>query len=189
MIIAMSCALALILWPSASRTTSSTVAAGIEALVSARSRDGPRGNEQLSLQPNQRAAEVRLLAACLDAGLSPITALEAVASISPIPHWSSVTTMLTVGVDPATAWRRLAEVPGLEDMSVVARNALRSGAAMSKGCVRIAEQLEEKARDESVARAEKAGVLIAAPLSLCFLPAFIVLGLIPLIINLGATVF
>ena len=35
------------------------------------------------------------------------------------------------------------------------------------------------------ARAERAGVLIALPLTACFLPAFLVLGLAPVVISLG----
>ncbi|MDU6013102.1 MAG: type II secretion system F family protein, partial [Corynebacterium sp.] len=34
--------------------------------------------------------------------------------------------------------------------------------------------------------AERAGVFIALPLAVCFLPAFIVLGLAPVVISLGA---
>ena len=38
---------------------------------------------------------------------------------------------------------------------------------------------------QATARAERAGVLIALPLTLCFLPAFLVLGLAPVVISLG----
>ena len=35
------------------------------------------------------------------------------------------------------------------------------------------------------ARADRAGVLISLPLALCFLPAFIVLGLVPIVVSLS----
>jgi pilus assembly protein TadC len=38
------------------------------------------------------------------------------------------------------------------------------------------------------ARAQRAGVLIAAPLGLCFLPAFLVLGVVPVVIGLAGEV-
>ena len=43
------------------------------------------------------------------------------------------------------------------------------------------------AGDAAEATAERAGVLIAGPLALCFLPAFVVLGLIPTIAGLAGT--
>lgn len=186
-------AAALILWPQASRSAQMS----LDQPPFARSRDGPtepgvwarvlRGSKD-STDLLDRASELRLLSACLNAGLSPATAAEAVASTTEAKAWSRLATMLAVGVPPKVAWGELASVSGLEEIAVVARNASRSGAAMSAGCVRIAEQLEQRAQDAAVARAEKAGVMIAAPLSLCFLPAFIVLGLVPLIFNLGLNV-
>ena len=41
------------------------------------------------------------------------------------------------------------------------------------------------AGDAAEATAERAGVLIAGPLALCFLPAFVVLGLLPTIAGLA----
>lgn len=183
-----SLASALILWPVNTRRLT-----GREAMEQ-RPRDGPLWWSSLRLgsnsntDPLSRASELRLLAACLNAGLSPVTAVEAVASTAESPAWSRLATLLSVGVPPATAWGELACEPGFEEVAVVARNASRSGAAMSSGCIRIAQQLEEQAQDVAVARAEKASVMIAVPLSLCFLPAFIVLGLVPLIFNLGLNV-
>ena len=42
--------------------------------------------------------------------------------------------------------------------------------------------------DAAEARAQRAGVLIAAPLGLCFLPAFLVLGVAPVVIGLAGEV-
>lgn len=186
-------AAALFVWP---QSTRSALIVGDQSPV-VRPRDGPpepslwakalRGSRD-SAELLDRASELRLLSACLTAGLSPATAAEAVASTTEVMAWSRLATMLAVGVPSQAAWAELALVPGLEEIAVVARNASRSGAAMSAGCARIAQQLEQQAQDAAVARAEKAGVMIAAPLSLCFLPAFIVLGLVPLIFNLGLTV-
>ena len=39
--------------------------------------------------------------------------------------------------------------------------------------------------DAAEARAQRAGVLIAAPLGLCFLPAFVLVGIVPLVATLG----
>jgi hypothetical protein len=39
--------------------------------------------------------------------------------------------------------------------------------------------------DTAQARAQRAGVLVAGPLGLCFLPAFLVLGIAPVVIGLA----
>ena len=43
----------------------------------------------------------------------------------------------------------------------------------------------ERAR---AAEAERAGVLIALPMTLCYLPAFFLLGLAPMVISLGTSI-
>ena len=41
----------------------------------------------------------------------------------------------------------------------------------------------------AVAAAERAGVLIAGPLGLCFLPAFVCLGIVPVVAGLAGDIF
>mgnify|MGYP001942212230 FL=1 len=60
-----------------------------------------------------------------------------------------------------------------------------SGAALAQGCERIASNLRADAADHAKTKAERAGVLIAIPLTAFFLPAFFVLGLAPVVISLG----
>ena len=40
-------------------------------------------------------------------------------------------------------------------------------------------------RDAVEARAERAGVLVTGPLGLCFLPAFLALGIVPVVVGLA----
>ncbi|SLJ82662.1 putative alanine-rich membrane protein [Mycobacteroides abscessus subsp. abscessus] len=42
--------------------------------------------------------------------------------------------------------------------------------------------------DAAAARAERAGVLISGPLGLCFLPAFLCLGIVPVVVGLAGRV-
>ena len=44
-----------------------------------------------------------------------------------------------------------------------------------------------RAHDDAHARAERAGVLVSGPLGLCFLPAFVCLGIVPVVIGLAGT--
>ncbi|MDQ4104368.1 MAG: type II secretion system F family protein, partial [Actinomycetota bacterium] len=58
--------------------------------------------------------------------------------------------------------------------------------ALAESLTRLAADMRASAREQSEVRAQRAGVLIAAPLGLCFLPAFLALGVIPVLIGLAA---
>ena len=49
--------------------------------------------------------------------------------------------------------------------------------------------MRRDAEHRAAAAAERAGVLIAGPLGLCFLPAFICVGVVPVVIGLAGDVF
>lgn len=147
-------------------------------------RDGP--------QAFQTAAELEIYAACMDAGLAPAaaaTALAGVAEPSTSRVWAHVGALLALGVPAHRAWDEAADIPGLTDLARIARLADQSGGATADATRRIAHGLRAEASDKSTARAERASVLIAIPLTACFLPAFLVLGLAPVIISLAATMF
>lgn len=85
----------------------------------------------------------------------------------------------------SSAWQVLAAQECLVDLVRLAKLSSDSGTAMASGCHRVAAQLRADAAAQATAKAERAGVFIAAPLAVCFLPAFLVLGLVPVIISLG----
>ncbi|MDO5668500.1 MAG: type II secretion system F family protein [Corynebacterium sp.] len=154
-------------------------------------RDGPAPRWRRQAPPDHLAiaADLDLYAACLHAGLSPAAASAALVDVGtePTTHhaWRTVAALLAIGVPAQRAWAEVAEVPGLQDLAALATMSERSGAAMSQACERIATGLRDSATAQATARAERAGVLIALPLTLCFLPAFLVLGLAPVVISLG----
>lgn len=134
------------------------------------------------------AADVSLYAACIRAGLSTVAATGAVAEAAgpeTAAKWQQVCALLSVGVDPHQAWSAMDGVPGLGELAGITRMSQRSGAAIASGCERIADTLREDAADGAKAAAERAGVFIALPLAVCFLPGFILLGLAPVVISLG----
>ena len=53
----------------------------------------------------------------------------------------------------------------------------------------LAEQSRQDATHAAAAAAERASVLIAGPLGLCFLPAFVCLGVVPVVAGLAGAVF
>ena len=78
-------------------------------------------------------------------------------------------------------------MPGGVDLAHLVTLSNSSGAALAESCARIAKRLREEASDAATAKAERAGVLIAIPLTAFFLPAFFALGLAPVVISLGAS--
>ena len=54
---------------------------------------------------------------------------------------------------------------------------------MSEEILGLADRLRRTAGDRSRAGAERVLVAVAAPLTLCFLPAFVLVGLVPLVVG------
>jgi pilus assembly protein TadC len=98
--------------------------------------------------------------------------------------------LLALGADPATAWG--ADAPAADQRTValqrLARRSASSGAALAQGVADLADEVRHDAGDEARAAAERASVLIAGPLGLCYLPAFVCLGIVPVIAGLAADV-
>lgn len=137
------------------------------------------------------AASLDLLGACLRAGLPVSAAITAMASTAPKPMDDSlrrVADLLALGADPDVAWSEAALDPDTEALARMARRSARSGSSLSSSMAELAERSRGDAEDLAAAAAERAGVLISGPLGLCFLPAFIALGIVPVVIGLATTV-
>ncbi|MFE9582759.1 type II secretion system F family protein [Nocardia sp. NPDC006044] len=150
------------------------------------------------IDPLASASVFDLLAACLRAGLPMAGAARAVAPGAPEALAEALrraADLLALGADAATAWERAAEdkagQPGAEEVESLARMArrsARSGASLAIAVGELAEQRRAAVEDAAAARAERAGVLIGGPLGLCFLPAFVCLGIVPVVIGLAGRV-
>ncbi|MEC3955548.1 type II secretion system F family protein [Nocardia sp. CDC153] len=140
------------------------------------------------------ASTLDLLAACLRAGLPTAAAAAAVAAEAPEPLAGTLrraADLLTLGADPTMAWAQASA--GVADDSVaalarMARRSARSGAGLATAVAELAERRRGELEDAAAARAERAGVLIGGPLGLCFLPAFLCLGIVPVVIGLAGRV-
>jgi Flp pilus assembly protein TadB len=89
---------------------------------------------------------------------------------------------LRLGGDPAEAWLHVTAVAGAERLALAAVRSAHSGAALAGALVRVADDLRVDRRAAAEAAAHRAGVLVVLPLGLCFLPAFILAGLVPVIV-------
>jgi pilus assembly protein TadC len=57
--------------------------------------------------------------------------------------------------------------------------------ALAEAVAALASQCRQDAAHTAAAAAERAAVLIAGPLGLCFLPAFVCLGIVPVVAGLA----
>jgi Type II secretion system (T2SS), protein F len=153
-----------------------------------------------------------LLASCLDAGMAVGAALRAVTEVltdrdagassvgqtgavdrkglaeldrgRPLAVLDQVAAMLSLGADSETAWRIVDLGETLAPLAAAARRSAAGGGALADAAREVAEQLRQETAAESVRAAGRAGVLMTAPLGLCFLPAFLCLGLAPVVVGL-----
>jgi Flp pilus assembly protein TadB len=127
---------------------------------------------------------VDLLATALASGSSVESALAAVARAVGGPVGDELSTIghrLGLGVDAATVWRA---VSGHEQLGPFGRAALRahdSGASVALAVQRLGVELRARERAGVEARAKTVEVKAAAPLGVCFLPAFVLLGVVPMV--------
>ena len=138
--------------------------------------------------PMRLAGGWDLLAACLRSGLPVPVAMQAVSGYlppAPAAELRTIADRLALGADPDTAWEVPPNSP-LAKLARAARRSARSGAGLASVAVAIAAELRASATDLAAARGQRAGVLITGPLGLCFLPAFLALGVVPVIIGLAS---
>ncbi|WP_343599621.1 type II secretion system F family protein [Mycobacterium sp.] len=142
------------------------------------------------------ASSLDVLAVCVAAGMAVSTAAAATAVSAP-PLLARIlcraADLLALGADPATAWSAPPDLPvdldaHTEALLRLARRSADSGAALADGVAELAAQCRDDAAHGATAAAERAAVLIAGPLGLCFLPAFVCLGIIPVVAGLAGNV-
>ncbi|MGV0396926.1 type II secretion system F family protein [Corynebacterium suicordis] len=133
--------------------------------------------------PLDVACLLDVFAAALNSGL-PTNQAWAVASREGSPETTLVTALLALGAGER-AWKTLEKHSMYGPVARQAAQQSRAGTALSQGSLKHARRLRRIAKDQAVANAERILVIIAAPLTLCFLPAFILVGLIPLVVGLA----
>ena len=149
------------------------------------------GESAAVYDPLGGASALDIFAVCLSSGMAVSTAARATAPSAP-PALAQIlcraADLLALGADPATAW---APPPG-DDLDEQCRALLRlarrsaaSGAALAAGVAELAVEARHDAARAADAAAERAGVVIAGPLGVCFLPAFICLGVVPVVAGLA----
>jgi hypothetical protein len=142
-----------------------------------------------------------LLAACLASGSPPADAAEAVgtalhpadpqagpagvAAFELASRFHEVAALLRLGGSPASCWRPLGTEPGLLPLSQAATRACLTGAPPAEAVAWTADDLRAARHSAGTAAARQAGVRSVGPLTGCFLPAFLLIGVVPVVIGLA----
>jgi pilus assembly protein TadC len=123
-----------------------------------------------------------LLAACAAAGRSPGEALAVVQRAvggALGARLGEISARLLLGADPAREWARCALDPQLAGLARAMQRSAESGAPLADGLTRLAEDHRRERRTRTQVKARNVGVKAAGPLAACFLPAFMLVGVVP----------
>lgn len=127
-----------------------------------------------------------LLAACLAGGGSPVDALRAVSRAVGGPcgvRFGRVAAALAVGTPPDLAFGELGRSGPAGAAGRALCRASAGGTPVAGAVSRVAGDARRRARAEARRRARRAGVLAAGPLTTCFLPAFLLIGIVPCVVG------
>jgi Flp pilus assembly protein TadB len=98
-----------------------------------------------------------------------------------------VAALCRLGADPAQAWAGIARDGPLGPLVPVAVRSSASGSKLAAAFERLATDLRAERTAAAAVRAHRAGVSALAPLAACFLPSFVCLGVVPVIVGVART--
>ncbi|WP_253873367.1 type II secretion system F family protein [Promicromonospora umidemergens] len=146
-------------------------------VVAARGADQPGVDIQVVLE---------LVAAAVRSGAGVPRALEATAAAVGGPD-GAVLTRVAHALVLGAAWERAwADTPAaLEPMVRALRGAWLDGAAPGEALRAAGEEVRHERRGAARTAAARLGVRLVLPLGMCYLPAFVLVGLVPVLLALG----
>lgn len=134
-----------------------------------------------------------LLAVCVEAGLPLRNAVGAVAEAAQGPpaealrRWAAA---VQLGVPEDDAWSELGERhPAMAGLARELRHASGTGVALAPVLRQHAREARAGWHAAAQARARRAGVNTVLPLAVCFLPAFLLVGVVPVVGGVLARLF
>lgn len=171
-------------WPAAPAGLATALA--VAAIL--RRRDPPETEQTRRRITTDLPFAADLMVACLRAG-QPVSAATCTAATTiggPLgERLTWVSTQLRLGADPEPTWTHFGSDPSTRQLARAMIRATHSGAPVADVLTRVADEARSTSRAAAVARARRVGVTAVAPLGLCFLPAFVLLGIIPVIAGLA----
>lgn len=168
------------------------VAAGVLGYVAAGQVISPAYRRQRALLVSQLPQALDFLAVTLAAGAPIGRAMEKVAAVSP-PEAAGVLngiiSHIHVGATESEAWATIARDHPWGSVARDVARAAHSGAALVDILRAHAEDGRRHRKELLEANAKRVGVKVTMPLMLCFLPAFLALGVAPTVIGLLTNFF
>ncbi|MFJ9695858.1 type II secretion system F family protein [Kitasatospora sp. NPDC101183] len=157
----------------------------------ARSPTDRRAAREEELLIRQLPLGAELLAACLGSADSPSAAVSAVGRSldAPLgPRLVAIGAELALGAPPELCWSRLGDQhPALAPLARCLVRTSLSGAPAAGPLIGLAQGQRAAAARAAHTRVRRAGVLATAPLGLCFLPAFVLIGVVPVVVGLTSS--
>lgn len=127
---------------------------------------------------------VDLMVAALSVGAAPVDALDRVARVVGGPLEEDLRPdliRLGLGADPTAVWHGLTRHPELGRLGLALHRATDTGAPVLDALARLADELRAARRAEVEARVRQVEVKASVPLAACLLPAFVLVGVVPLV--------
>jgi Flp pilus assembly protein TadB len=141
----------------------------------------------VAASPDSMPVVVELLAGCLDAGLTMPDALDA-ASVAGDPVTADACLVsaaaLRRGAPADEAWHSWTRDPWLQLVARCTARTTQSGASVAAELRRVAERIRSRRHTQLQQRVQQASVWIVVPLGLFFLPAFVLIAVVPIVIGL-----
>jgi pilus assembly protein TadC len=137
--------------------------------------------------PDDVPVVVDLIAGCLAAGATMSQALDAAAMAADGQLRAAcirVATALRAGSPPDEAWQLWLADPRLAPVARTVLRTAETGAAAAAELLRTSSRLRAVRRSVTQHRVRQAAVWLVVPLGLCFLPAFVLVAVIPIVIGL-----
>lgn len=102
---------------------------------------------------------------------------------------ATVSAKIRLGVAEAQAWRELAAEPGMEPLGREVARTVGGGTGLARLLRGLALEARRDALAAAQVRAKGVGVRSVLPLMVCFLPAFVLIGIVPIIGGLVSRFF
>jgi Flp pilus assembly protein TadB len=132
-------------------------------------------------------ALVQLLAGALESGSDVGEALRVVCHALAGPasaQLAQIPARLSLGMSPEEAWQPAVADPLLAPLGRTMVRTHRTGSSVVHEVGRLADELERRSQLRVEERARAVGVKAAIPLTVCLLPSFLLVGVVPLAVGL-----
>lgn len=130
-------------------------------------------------------AALDLMVSALEVGRSPVDVFALVAEAAPPPlgpELAIIASRLTICADPEMVWRSLSADPVLGPVGRAFGRAQASGMPVADVVSGVAMELRRERAARRRHQSRRVAVQTAAPLGACFLPAFFLIGIVPVLV-------